>query len=139
MLFRSVLDITREIGGIPLRKTFHWLTDRREDYPGLKDPKAFRRMRIIEGTCSRRPLFFIPKASLEAAGDRIADGDIIAMTTDERGLDVSHTGFAVRSGGRLYLLHASSAAGKVVLPEITLYRYLLAKRSRTGIIVCRAC
>lgn len=134
-----VRDITREIGGIPLRKTFHWLTDRREDYPGLKDPKAFRRMRIIEGTCSRRPLFFIPKASLEAAGDRIADGDIIAMTTDERGLDVSHTGLAVRSGGRLYLLHASSAAGKVVLSEITLYRYLLAKRSRTGIIVCRAC
>lgn len=134
-----IRDITREIGGIPLRKTFHWLTDRREDYPGLKDPKAFRRMRIIEGTCSRRPLFFIPKASLEGAGDRIADGDIIAMTTDERGLDVTHTGFAVRSGGRLYLLHASSAAGKVVLSEITLYRYLLARRSRTGIIVCRAC
>ena len=87
-----VRDITREIGGIPFRKTFHCLTDRREDHPGLKDPLAFRRLRIIEGTCSRRPLFFIPKASLERAGDGITDGDIIAMTTDERGLDVSHTG-----------------------------------------------
>ena len=52
-----VRDITREIGGISFRKTFHWLTDRREDHPGLKDPIAFRRMRIIEGTCSRRSLF----------------------------------------------------------------------------------
>ncbi len=136
---RLVRDITRETGGIPYRKTFHWLTDRREDYPGLKDPKAFRRQRIIEATCSRRPLFFIPKASLEAAGDRIADGDIIAMTTDERGLDVSHTGLAVRIKGQLHFLHASSAAGRVVLSEITLSRYLQAKRSRTGIIVCRPC
>ncbi len=79
---RLVRDITGEIREIPFRKTFHWLTDRREDYPGLKDPKAFRRMRIIEATCSRRPLFFIPKASLGEAVDRIADGDIIAMTTD---------------------------------------------------------
>ncbi|MBA4422312.1 MAG: DUF1460 domain-containing protein [Syntrophus sp. (in: bacteria)] len=134
-----VRDITREIGGAPFRKTFHWLTDRREDHPGLKDPKAFRRLRIIEGICSRRPLFFVPKASLAGAGDRIADGDIIAMTADERGLDVNHTGLAVRIGGQLHFLHASSAAGRVVLSEITLNRYLLAKRSRTGIIVCRAC
>ena len=68
----------------------------------------------------------------------MTDGDIIAMTTDERGLDVSHTGLAVRIGGQLHFLHASSAAGRVVLSEITLNRYLLAKRSRTGIIVCRA-
>lgn len=134
-----VRDITRETGGIPFRKTFHWLTDRREDHSGLKDPTAFRRLRIIEGTCSRRPLFFIPKASLERTGDRITDGDIIAMTTDERGLDVSHTGLAVRIGRQLHLLHASSAAGRVVVSEITLNRYLLARRSRTGIIVCRAC
>lgn len=133
-----VRDITREIGGIALRKTFHRLTDHREDHPGLKDPTAFRRMRIVEGTCSRRPFFFIPKASLETAGDRIADGDIIAITTDEWGIDVSHAGLSVRVEGQLHLLHASSAAGRVVLSEITLNRYLLAKRSRTGIIVCRA-
>jgi len=133
-----ICDITHEIGGIPFRKTFYCLTDRREDHPGLKDPLAFRRLRIIEGSCSRRPLFFIPKASLERAGDGITDGDIIALTTDERGLDVSHTGLAVRIGGQLHLLHASSAAGKVVLSETTLCRHLQARRSRTGIIVSRA-
>lgn len=133
-----VRDITREIRGISFRKTFHCLTDRREDHPGLKDPLAFRRLRIIEGACSLRPLFFIPKASLERVGDGITDGDIIALTTDERGLDVTHTGLSVRIEGQLHLLHASSAEGKVVLSETTLSRYLQARRSRTGIIVSRA-
>jgi hypothetical protein len=134
-----VQDMTREIGGIPYRKTFHWLADRREDHPGLKDPTAFRRLRIVEATCSRRPLFFIPKASLEKAEDQMRDGDIIAMTTNERGLDVSHTGLAVRLRGQIHLLHASSAAGRVVLSDITLNRYLATQRSRTGIIIGRAC
>ena len=133
-----VHDITREIGGVPLRKMFHYLTDRREDHPGLSDPSAFRRLRIIEGICSRRRLFFIPKAYLEKAEQGLTDGDLIAITTDERGLDVCHTGLAVRLRGQIHLLHASSAAGRVVLSEIPLDRYLLMRRSRTGIIVGRA-
>lgn len=134
-----VRDITREIGGVPLRKMFNYLTDRREDHPGLSDPAAFRRLRIIEGICSRRPLFSIPKAYLDRAEERLTDGDIIAITTDERGLDVRHTGLSVRLRGQIHLLHASSAAGKVVLSEIPLDRYLLTRRSRTGIIVGQAC
>jgi hypothetical protein len=133
-----VHDVTREIGGVPLRKIFHALTDRREDHTGLNDPDAFRRLRIIEGICSRRPLFFIPKARLPRGEERLADGDIIAITTDERGLDVCHAGLAVRLKGQIHLLHASGAAGRVVLSEIPLGRYLQTRRYRTGIIVGRA-
>jgi len=133
-----VNDITREIGGVPLRKIFHALTDRREDHTGLNDPDAFRRLRIIEGICSRRTLSFIPRAHLGRAEQRLTNGDIIAITTDERGLDVCHTGLAVRLRGQIRLLHASSAAGRVVLSEIHLGRYLQTRRSRTGIIVGRA-
>lgn len=133
-----VHDITREIGGVPLRKMFHYITDRREDHPGLSDPTAFRRLRIIEGICSRRPLFFISKAYLERVEPGLTDGDLIAVTTDERGLDVCHTGLAVRFLGQIHLLHASIAAGRVVLSDIPLDRYLQMRRSRTGIIVGRA-
>jgi hypothetical protein len=132
-----VRDVTREIGGVPFRKAFHYLTDRREDHPGLKDPAAFRRLRLIEGICSRRPRFYIPKADLIRTGDRIADGDVIAITTDEKGIDVSHAGLAVRLGEEIRLLHASSAAGRVVLMEADLSRYLKVRRSRTGVIVGR--
>ena len=130
-----VCDITAELGGVPFRKALHALTDRRADHPPLQDPAEFHRMWVIEGICSRRLFFYIPKAALIESEKRIAAGTIIAITTDEKGLDVSHTGIAVRDGGRIHLLHASSEAGNVILSEVTLKRYLAAKPSRTGIIV----
>jgi hypothetical protein len=133
-----VRDVTRAIGGVPFRKAFYYLTDRREDHTALKDPATFRRMRLIEGICSRRSHFSIPKADLPGTEDGIAGGDIIAITTDEKGIDVSHAGLAVRLGEEIRLLHASSAAGKIVLSEAPLKSYLTARRSRTGIIVGRA-
>jgi hypothetical protein len=38
---------------------------------------------------------------------------------------------------RIYLLHASSIEGKVVLSQKTLYRYLMQSRTRSGIMVAR--
>jgi hypothetical protein len=132
-----VRDITRKLGGIPFRKPFHAITDRREDHPALKDAAAFRLMRTVETACSRRTQCYIAKADLTQAADGIADGDIIAITTDEKGLDVSHAGLAVHVRGQLHLLHASGAEGKVVLSDRTLDRYLLSRRTRTGILVGR--
>ena len=132
-----VSDVTRSIGGVPFRKAFHYLTDRREDHPALKEPATFRRLRVIEGACARRSRFYIPKADITGTESRIAGGDIIAITTAETGIDVSHTGIAARFGEEIHLLHASSAAEKVILSEAPLKSYLRARRSRTGIIVGR--
>ena len=135
---RILRDVTREIGGVPFPTAVHRLTDRRLDHPALAHPAAFRRMRTIEGICSRRARYHIPKDDLDEAGKGIENGDILAITTDEAGLDVRHAGIAVRLRGRLHLLHASSAAGRVVLSEEPLDRYLLAHPARKGIIVGRA-
>jgi hypothetical protein len=131
-----IREITRELGGTPFRKTFHALTDRREEIPPLWDAAAFRRMRDVEAACSRRTLYRIPKAGLKGFKG-IENGDIIAVATDAEGIDVSHTGIAVRGPRGLHLLHASGDAGKVVLSAETLYCYLLSRRSRTGILVGR--
>ncbi|MFH2119608.1 MAG: N-acetylmuramoyl-L-alanine amidase-like domain-containing protein [Pseudomonadota bacterium] len=133
-----IREITRDLGGIPFRKAFHELTDHREDRPPLRGAAAFRRMRIVEAACSRRTLHCVPKADLPGIEKRIENGDIIAVTTNADGIDVSHTGIAVRGPRGLHLLHASSAAGKVVLSDETLYRYLISRRALTGIIVGRA-
>lgn len=133
-----VRDITAGIGGVPFRKEFHALTGRREEHPPLKDAAAFRRMRLVEAACSRRTLYRIPKDDLKRHGGKIADGDIVAIASDMEGIDVSHAGIAVRGRRGLHLLHASSAAGSVALSDMTLYRYLSARRSRTGVIVGRA-
>lgn len=132
-----VQDITRDLGGVPYPKVFHTLTDRRHALPGLKSPASFRRMRILEGYCSRRPCYFIPKFDWRQATPKIREGDLIALTTAERGIDVSHVGIAIRAGEAFHLLHASSAAGRVVVTEGTLAHYLEEKPSRTGIIVGR--
>lgn len=132
-----IREITRELGGIPFRKAFHELTDHREEHSPLRAAAAFRRMRTVEAACSRRTLHCVPKAGLPGIEKRIENGDIIAVATDADGIDVIHTGIAVRSPRGLHLLHASSAAGKAVLSDETLYRYLISRRSRTGIIVGR--
>jgi hypothetical protein len=130
-------DVTAEIGGVSFRKRVHALSDRRAEIGALQDPAAFHRLRCAEGVCSRRTLCFVPKGRLPAAARRIADGDLIGITTDEAGLDVSHAGIAVRRGAAVHLLHASRAAGRVIRSEGSLADYLAERDSRTGIVIGR--
>ncbi len=132
-----VRDITAALGGIPFRKDFHAITDRRKELPPLADESVFRRMRLLERDCSRRTLHRIPKKDLSRLGQGIREGDIVAITTDTPGIDVSHAGIAVRGPRSLRLLHASGEAGRVVVSEGTLYRYLMDRPSRTGVLVGR--
>jgi len=130
-------DVTRKIGGRPLRKAINFMTTHPELYPPLKNAANFRSMKSVEERISRRPLFFIPKKALRRFEDRICDGDLIAITTNTEGLDVQHVGLAARVKNRIHLLHASSGEGGVVLSPKTLYRYLMQSRSRSGIMVAR--
>jgi hypothetical protein len=132
-----VRDVTAKIGGRPLRKAITFMTTHPDFYPSLKNVTKLRRMKSIEKTISRRSLFFIPKKTLGRLEDRIRDGDLIAITTNTKGLDVQHVGLAARVKNRIHLLHASSIEGKVVLSKKTLYRYLMQSKVRSGIMVAR--
>lgn len=65
----------------------------------------------------------------------IKNGDIIAITTNIKGLDVVHTGFACWVDGKLHLLHASSVMKKVILDSQTLFEYSKNKKAHTGVRV----
>ncbi len=132
-----VRDVTAEIGGRPLRKDLTFMTTNPDLYPPLKNTANLRRMKSVERTIGRRPLFFIPKRALRRLEDRICDGDLIAITTNTEGLDAQHVGLAARVKNRIHLLHASSTESKVVLSQKTLYRYLMQSRARSGIMVAR--
>jgi hypothetical protein len=134
-----VRDVTAKIGGRPLRKAITFMATHPDLYPSLKNMAELRRIKSIEKTISRRSLFFIPKKALSHLEDRIRDGDLIAITTNTKGLDVQHVGLAARVKNRIHLLHASSTEGKVVLSKKTLYRYLMQSRYRSGIMVARIC
>jgi hypothetical protein len=132
-----VRNVTAEIGEERLRKVVNFMTTHPDLYPRLKDVANLQRTKSVERAISRRSLFFVPKKALRHWEDRLRDGDIIAITTRTRGLDVEHVGIAARVKNRIHLLHASSKEGKVVISKETVYRYLMQASSRSGIMVAR--
>ncbi len=67
----------------------------------------------------------------------IHDGDIIAIVTNKKGLDISHVGFAEWKSDGLHLLNASMIHKKVVLEPMTLAQYMKKHPSFLGIRVIR--
>lgn len=71
------------------------------------------------------------------ARSAVRDGDIIAITTSKKGLDIAHLGFAVWKSDGLHLLNASMIHKKVVTEPMTLRQYLMRHKSHTGIRVIK--
>ena len=67
----------------------------------------------------------------------IRDGDIIALVTNIKGLDVTHMGIAVWVKGKLHMLHASSKEKNVILDPTPLHDYLAPRKSCPGVRVVR--
>lgn len=83
---------------------------------------------------------YIPKSEIKNTKllrETIHNGDIIAITTTLNGLDIQHIGFAVWHKDGLHMLNASSIHHKVVEEPMTLYRYLLGKKTMTGVRIVR--
>lgn len=132
-----VKNITADIGGIEYPGVIRFMTANAGKYPALADNQSYRQMKAVEQNISRRCSYYIPKKSFRDYQDRIMDGDLIAITTGIKGLDVIHVGIAMRVGKNIHLLHASKITGKVVVSSRTLDSYLAGKRFRTGIVVGR--
>lgn len=82
---------------------------------------------------------YIPKSALNGSPSQlnIKNGDILALVTSIKGLDVTHVGFARWIDGRLHLIHASSGKGATIIDEQTLYDYMRTKKSSLGVRVFR--
>ncbi|HOG08015.1 MAG: DUF1460 domain-containing protein [Syntrophales bacterium] len=135
---RGILeDMTARLGGTPWEKRLNFMTAHRDRYPPLADPECYRRVRAVEEALTAMPKVHLPRGRFRSQEARIHDGDILAVTALQDGIDVLHVGFAVRRRGRIHLLHASEAAGRVVVSPETVYRYLHRRRARTGLLVAR--
>lgn len=122
--------------------TLSFMTSHPKAYPALKDnPLEVEKMRTIEAQWQNKVIFYIPKQRLNQPIKElpIHNGDILALTTSIKGLDVVHMGFACWIKGKLHLLHASSAKGKVILDSVSLYEYSKNKNAHTGIRVISVC
>jgi hypothetical protein len=109
-----------------------------ESYYQLREhPQFLPVIRAQEEAITRRTLYHVPTKIVPKVASKIHDGDILAITTDIPGMDVSHTGIALWQNGKLHLLHAPLSGSKVRITERPLAEYLAASRKRLGIMVAR--
>ena len=133
-----VKNITKELGGIVYKKKANFMTTHRGNYPHLTDDSAFSAMKSVEDSLSHRSFYYIPKEQIKIIESKIKSGDIIAITTNKEGLDIIHTGIAVRmDDGSLHYMHAPNVKGVVKITKETLWMHLKKIPSQTGIIVAR--
>ncbi len=132
-----VQNITASLGGIEIDKKLDFMSSHRDLYPYLKDEISFQQIQETEKKLQQHPLCILSQEMLALNEDQIKSGDIIALATSIEGLDVTHTGFAIRADdGRIHLLHASSS-GAVEISALPLVEYLKKIKMNTGVIVAR--
>ncbi len=135
-----VKDVTKEIGGEPIKFDVGFMSENPKYYVQLKDNPAF--IPIIkkqEEAINKREYYYVPKEKVAAIEDKIHNGDLIAITTNLKGLDIGHVGIAIKmDDGRIHFLHAPIVGSKVQITDDPLPDYLARVKKHTGIIVLRA-
>lgn len=133
-----VRDITKDLGGVPLRREMHYMGSAWRQFPQLRvDPSQIDYMRNVEANLSRRGIYYIPKSRVPRIESKIQNGDIICIVTTWHGDYTSHVGLAYRDGkGTLRFLHASKNHKQVII-DSRLSDYLARYDKHQGIMVIR--
>lgn len=134
-----VRDVTEDIGGIEYKKKINFMSSHSDLYKKLKNNNEnINAIEQIEVSISSRKYFYIPENFIDCVEDKIKNGDIIFLTAKIEGLDISHTGIAVKSdNGRIHFMHAPMKGKKVQITKQPLADYVKAVKNHTGIMVVR--
>ena len=124
----------------PKKLWLDFMTTHVDSYlPMKKDRSLVCQMASIEKSWQGVDVSYISKDKLNLSPEelKIKDGDILAIVTNIKGLDVVHVGFAFWKDNQLYLLHASSVAKKVIEDSQSLYEYTQNKKAHIGVRAIR--
>ena len=80
---------------------------------------------------------YIPKAKVAGIEDKIKTGDIICFVSAVEGLDIAHVAIAYVKDGKVGFIHASQAAGKVIIDPKSIAGYISSRTNLAGIKVVR--
>ncbi|MDQ7817188.1 MAG: DUF1460 domain-containing protein [Melioribacteraceae bacterium] len=133
-------DVTKQIGGVPYNKKINFMRTHVDSYRQLKEnPMYVLEIASFEKKISKRKNYYIPQDKIEKVESKIESGDIIGITTNVEGLDIAHTGIAIRmDDGRIHFMHAPIVGHKVQITEKPLADYIKGIKKQTGIMVLRA-
>jgi len=130
-------DITKDIGGKVYANNPSFMSSNPQFYAQLGNLDYVERLKSDEAEIATRTYHYIPKEEISQKENKIKSGDLIAITTSMKNLDIVHVGFAVERNGRIHLLHAGTKNMKVEISEVPLSDYLKANKSQSGIMVGR--
>ncbi|UNU25907.1 N-acetylmuramoyl-L-alanine amidase-like domain-containing protein [Microcoleus vaginatus] len=135
---QTVENITAELGGVPMNKTLNFMSQHRSSYPQMvKDEATYQCIVSQEADLAKTTVNYIPTNQIKRVYSQLKPGDIVAVATDVKGLDVTHTGLVYRNAdGNMGLIHASPAGEVTVAYD--LQRYISRVESAIGIVVARA-
>lgn len=107
--------------------------------PMKKNPALVAKMASLESEWRGVEVSYIPKEKLNLPPEelKIKNGDVLAMVTNIKGLDVVHVGFAFWKDNHLHLLHASSLAKKVIEDPQTQYESSGKTKAHIGVRAIR--
>jgi len=132
-----VRNVTRDLGGVPLAESINFMSTHADSYRQLADTANLAEIRKIEARLNGEARWWIPEGSMPGVMGRIENGDIIAATSSIDGLDIAHTGIAVRRDDGVYLMHAPLVGSNVELSETTLDQRIARIEAQDGIMVAR--
>jgi len=132
-----VSNVTDKVSKIKYTKKINFMTSNSNKYQGLSLKSELKKVMKAEERINLFQWNYIPKMKVNDISDHIESGDIIAITSDQKELDISHIGFALRIGNQIHLLHASETEGKVVISKKSLSEYIVEHSRQSGIMLIR--
>lgn len=135
-----IKDLTKEIGGKPIKFKVNFMSENPHLYKHLKsNPEFLKLIKKQEEEINNRQYYFIAESEIAKAEPKIQNGDLIALVTSDKGLDIGHVGIAVKmSDGKIHFMHAPLVGSKVQITESSISDYVKKIKKHRGIIVLRA-
>lgn len=120
-------------------KTIDFMSANASRYKALSDSANLAQIKRVEMPYRRHRFPYIKTRDLAIKDVKAAfrNGDIVGFTSNLSNLDVTHMGIIKMRDGEPYVVHASSSAGKVVLSDEPIDRFVKRNRNFTGVRVFR--
>lgn len=124
--------------GVDANKNINFMSTHRQYYPAFKTNNAvLEEVKIMEEDLADYPMYYLPKSSFESYKDQLKHGDLIAFSSNLKGLDVNHEGIIYWKEDDVYFLHASSEDKKVMISNEKLIDYMNRIKKHSGLMVLR--
>ncbi len=133
----TVQSLSHLMGGTEDPERVDFMSAHADAYPQLALAANLEAIRAVEARLAEVARYPVRQNRIAQFEDQIRTGDVIAATSTVAGLDVAHTGIAVRIDGRVHLMHAPLVGSSVEISAKPLAERIAGIATQDGILVAR--